>query len=190
MNFFTKKELIFFILIIICSVTIIFFIEKNYEIYFDKSKIDFVDFECDSKINIYFCPQDFCSTRMISEINSAQDTILVAIYSFTHSEIADALINAKQRGVKIIIVMDYLQSTSKHSLHLLLEKNDIPVFIKKDLGSMHNKFMVIDGIKVFTGSFNYSLNADTKNDENLLLILDDCIAKKFVLKFNSLSNTN
>ncbi|MCU6361259.1 phospholipase D-like domain-containing protein, partial [Enterobacter quasiroggenkampii] len=35
---------------------------------------------------------------------------------------------------------------------------------------MHNKFMVVDGDTVQTGSFNYSASAVSRNAENVLLI--------------------
>ncbi|MGU3625114.1 phospholipase D-like domain-containing protein [Raoultella ornithinolytica] len=37
---------------------------------------------------------------------------------------------------------------------------------------MHNKFMVIDGKNVQTGSFNYTASAVSRNAENVLLIED------------------
>ena len=53
-------------------------------------------------------------------------------------------------------------------------------------GLMHNKFAVIDGRTVLTGSFNWTITADTKNDENLLVITDKELAQKYVKQFNRL----
>ena len=64
---------------------------------------------------VYFCPEDNCSVQLISEINSAQFTIDVAIYSFTHDEISRALLRAKNRGVMIRVLFDYGQSNSQYS---------------------------------------------------------------------------
>ena len=49
---------------------------------------------------------------------------------------------------------------------------------------MHNKFAVIDAKLVATGSFNYSQNADTKNEENLVFINDSVIASEFKNDFD------
>ena len=37
-------------------------------------------------------------------------------------------------------------------------------------GKAHNKVMIIDGQTVITGSYNFTLTADEKNAENLLVI--------------------
>ncbi|MDD3084245.1 MAG: phospholipase D-like domain-containing protein [Candidatus ainarchaeum sp.] len=186
MNFFTKKEAIFFITILIISFLIIFFF-TNYNssfLSFEKGYLSTNTYVSD--LEIFFCPEDYCSSHLISEINFAEKSIYVAIYSFTHYDIANALISAKKRGLDVKIIIDFLQSTSKYSLHNMLEEQGILIFIKKDSGVMHNKFAIIDEKKVFTGSFNYSLNADTKNDETLILIKNKIIASKFFSKFNKL----
>ncbi len=182
MNFFSKRELVLFVVVLFVSFFFLLFFENPNIFCPDKSAfvINYNNWE------VYFCPEDFCSSQLISKINLAEDSIFVAIYSFTHKDIADALILAKKRGVDVIVVMDFLQSTSQHSVHNLLIENSVPVFIKRDSGVMHNKFMIIDNSSVFTGSFNYSLNADRRNDENLVFIFDKELAKKFVLKFNNL----
>jgi phospholipase D len=180
MNFFSKKELFLFSFVIIIVFLLLFFFKSycvvNVEPIFYK----------DYSIDVFFCPDDFCSSVIISEINSAQESIFIAIYSFTHDGIADSLISAKARGVDVRIVFDFLQSTSSYSKYSFLEENNINVFIKKDSGVMHNKFAIIDGKKVLTGSFNYSFNADNKNDENIVLINDKDVAIKFLKKFNDL----
>ena len=51
---------------------------------------------------------------------------------------------------------------------------------------MHHKVFVIDNQSVVTGSFNPTLSADTKNDENLLIMHDEKIAKAFLGEFYSL----
>jgi phosphatidylserine/phosphatidylglycerophosphate/cardiolipin synthase-like enzyme len=51
---------------------------------------------------------------------------------------------------------------------------------------MHHKFVVIDFDKptarVYTGSYNFSVAADTKNGENLLVICDRRIAVSYVVE--------
>jgi phosphatidylserine/phosphatidylglycerophosphate/cardiolipin synthase-like enzyme len=51
---------------------------------------------------------------------------------------------------------------------------------------MHNKFMVIDGKVVLTGSYNYSKQADTQNDENLIVIEDGKVARAYEDEFNEM----
>lgn len=177
--FFDKDNLFFLLLFIFFSFFVIFFFNNC----FVEEKIFL---EEDYSLKVFFCPEDFCSNRLIQGIDSANESVFVAIYSFTHKDIANSLISAKNRGVEVIVVLDFLQSTSTHSVLSFLEENNVPVFIKKGSGAMHNKFSIIDGEKVFTGSFNYSLNADLRNDENLIFIQNKEIASKFLKKFNFL----
>jgi phospholipase D len=187
MIFFNKKELVYFLLVISVAFVIILFFENCYSNCYinDSNGVDNFGLT-EEKISVFFCPEDFCSARLISEIDKAEESVFVAIYSFTHEDIANSLISAKNKGIKVVVVKDFLQSTSKHSVDSLLAENNIPVFIKRGAGTMHNKFLIIDNKVVFTGSFNYSLNADFRNDENLVFISDEKIALQFVEKFDEL----
>lgn len=139
-----------------------------------------------TKIDAYFCPQDNCADKLISKINSANKSLYIAIYSFTHDGIADAVVKAKQRGVDVKVIFDYDQSKIKESDDELLISAGIPVAYKTGAGYMHNKFSVIDGNIVATGSFNYSSNADTKNEENLVFIDSPDLAQKFTADFDGI----
>jgi phosphatidylserine/phosphatidylglycerophosphate/cardiolipin synthase-like enzyme len=48
---------------------------------------------------------------------------------------------------------------------------------------MHHKFMVIDGYIVVTGSYNWSTAAETRNDENIVVMFDRDVAQRFVQEF-------
>ena len=65
---------------------------------------------------------------------------------------------------------------------------DFGVNAKKDAGKykMHHKVFIIDNKTVATGSFNPSLSADERNDENILIIHDKRIASAFLKEFDSL----
>lgn len=139
-----------------------------------------------NQIDTYFCPEDECATKLISQIDSSKSSIYVAIYSFTHDEISDALIRAHQRGVEVKVVFDYDQSKNDYSDDEKLSQAGIAIKRRDGSGYMHNKFAVIDGNVVATGSFNYSENANTKNDENLLIIFSSDLAERFLNEFNEL----
>ena len=53
-------------------------------------------------------------------------------------------------------------------------------------GTMHNKFCVIDNQKVITGSYNWSVNAENKNDENAAVMYDDERASDYSVEFRNL----
>jgi len=123
-------------------------------------------------IRVYFSPNGGCTDAILSQINQAKTEILIQAYSFTSKPIARALVQAKKRGVKIIAVLDKSNRTRKYSAATFLKNMEIPVFIDDKHAIAHNKIMIIDNRVVITGSFNFSMAAETKNAENLL-ILDD-----------------
>jgi phosphatidylserine/phosphatidylglycerophosphate/cardiolipin synthase-like enzyme len=50
-------------------------------------------------------------------------------------------------------------------------------------GQMHHKVMIIDGSIVVLGSYNFTKSAETRNDENLIVIYNREIAAQFMAEF-------
>lgn len=74
------------------------------------------------------------------------------------------------RGVKVRIVADWKASHDRFSQIAVLKAAGIPVRLDGVYAIMHNKFMVIDGNLLETGSFNYTTAADKHNAENALVL--------------------
>ena len=53
---------------------------------------------------------------------------------------------------------------------------------------MHNKIMIVDGVVVLTGSFNWSANAENRNDENLIVIKSVEVASLYEEEFRKVWN--
>ncbi len=116
---------------------------------------------------------------MTDTIAQARSEILVQAYSFTSEPIAQALLAAHQRGVKVEAILDKSQRTEDDSRAKLLLDNGISVQIDSAHAIAHNKVMVIDDETVITGSFNFSKSAEERNAENLLVIKDRALAEKY-----------
>jgi phosphatidylserine/phosphatidylglycerophosphate/cardiolipin synthase-like enzyme len=123
-------------------------------------------------IRVYFSPNGGCTDAILSQINQAKTEILLQAYSFTSKPIAQGLIRAQKRGVRISAVLDKSNRSQKYSAATFLKNKEIPVFIDDKHAIAHNKIMIIDNRVVITGSFNFTAAAENKNAENLL-ILDD-----------------
>lgn len=136
-------------------------------------------------VKAYFCPEDDCSGALIRLFDRANESIDVAVYSFTHADIADALVRAKERGVRVRVILESEQLTS-YSQYGKLKEAGIDVKIDKNEYLMHNKFAVIDVSIVATGSFNYTVAADKRNDENLVIIVDRSAAEKYEGEFEEM----
>lgn len=91
-------------------------------------------------------------------------------YAFTSKPIANALIHAKNNGIDIHILSDKSQTTQKYSQVPRLVTKGINVQIDHTTGLAHNKIMIIDDHTVFTGSYDFTNAANTRNAENLLRI--------------------
>jgi len=141
-----------------------------------------------------FSPERKCSSYILSEIEKAQKEILAALYAFTHQDVADALIKARRRGVQVNVLLDsefdrgnesskgkYLERAGIEVRRISGEKR-VPV--EKDSGLMHQKFAVIDGRVLLSGSYNWTLSADRSNHENLLLFHDaEPLAREYRQEF-------
>ena len=115
-----------------------------------------------------FSPRQGATELVVHTIDKAQQSIRVAAYSFTSHPIADALVEAQQRGVDVEVVLD--KSQRKRSLAGFLKESGVPVRINSNYAIMHNKFMIIDGKTLELGSFNYTRSAEEKNAENVLVL--------------------
>ena len=121
----------------------------------------------DGTPDIYFCPADGCADRVIEHIDQAGQTVVAAVFTFTHMGIAEALARAVQeRGVKAWVVVERSQLDSGLAAYLTARGVGFRIDTNPEL--MHHKFIVIDERTVGTGSFNYTQQADTQNNENLL----------------------
>jgi phosphatidylserine/phosphatidylglycerophosphate/cardiolipin synthase-like enzyme len=123
-------------------------------------------------IRAYFSPDGGCTDAILQQLNQAKREILLQAYSFTSKPIAQALLAAQKRGVKIIAVLDKSNWTQKYSAATFLDNVEIPVYIDDKHAIAHNKVMIIDNRVVITGSFNFTRSAETRNAENLLIIED------------------
>ena len=135
------------------------------------------------KIHVCFTPEQNCTSRIIRTINQAKEQILVQAYSFTSKPIAKALIKAKKRGVQVKIILDKSQCKARNSSLRLFVKNNIPVWIDSAPAIAHNKILIVDN-RIYTGSFNFTNAAQYKNTENLVLIEDNEILKRYIQNWN------
>jgi len=135
-----------------------------------------------------------CEKLLVREINRAEKEIVVAIYNITRKGINAALVHAAKRGVKVRLKYDensHHESKGMAGAIKYLQNNGIdctPVKMSKESGLMHDKFTVIDGKRVLTGSFNYTSAASTLNYENIVLIESEDVAKNFLAEFDKIKS--
>lgn len=140
-------------------------------------------------IENYFCPAHNCEEEVLSEINDAKNSILVLAFSFTSKPIAKKLVELNKSGINVKALFEKTRIAS-YSQYDYLNKSGILVYKDTNPYTMHEKVFVIDGKTVILGSYNPTAAANTKNDENILIIHDKDIANLFVEEFNQLNIEN
>jgi len=131
-------------------------------------------------IQVYFTPGGNPTGAIIETLDKAEQTVLVQAYGFTSEPIADALIQAHNRGVSVEVIVDKSHKTARRTSALSLKEAGIPVWIDTKHAIAHNKVMIIDESIVITGSFNFTRSAEERNAENLLIISNRRIAVEYV----------
>ncbi len=122
-----------------------------------------------STVTVGFSPGN-AQAVVVDTIDAARTSIRLAAYSFTSKPIAAALVAASKRGVDVKVVVDKSQRTERYTSATFLANMGIPVRVDARYSIMHNKFMVIDGTTVQTGSFNYTASAARRNAENVIVV--------------------
>jgi len=130
-------------------------------------------------IQVFFSPKGGCTDAVVANLNKATNSVLVQAYSFSSAPIAQAVVDAFKRGVKVTVILDKSQRTEKYSAADFLKNSGVPTYIDAKHAIAHNKIMVIDGHIVLTGSFNFTKAAEDNNAENLLVIDDSSLAGKY-----------
>jgi len=124
---------------------------------------------------VAFTPGDDIGALIVAAIDRAKQQILVQAYSFTHREIAEALIAAKKRGIDVQVIADHDQDARVATTQIgYLVERGVPLHLDAMHPAAHNKVMVIDAggadPAVITGSFNFTHAAQYRNAENLLIL--------------------
>ena len=66
-------------------------------------------------IDVYFSPNGGATHAIVQALASARQRVRVQAYSFTSAPIAKALVDARRRGVDVVVVLDSSQQTDRYS---------------------------------------------------------------------------
>ena len=133
------------------------------------------------RVAIYFSPDDGVQDAVVSLIQSAQESVRFMAFSFTSDEIGQAMLDRSAAGLPVSGVFDESQLRSNRgSEYDYLAAAGLDVRIDGSRYKLHHKVVIIDRRIVIAGSYNFSASAETRNDENLLVIYDREIAELFL----------
>ncbi len=132
-----------------------------------------------AEVEVYFSPYGGARDKIISEIDNAKKEVKMLAYIMTDKEIADALIRAKNRGLDVIIIIDPHLNNDKNNQAKKLNDAGVPTLIDYRHNVAHNKVIIVDDDKVLTGSYNYYVNSDTVNAENMAVLKSKSVNKTY-----------
>lgn len=121
---------------------------------------------------------------MAQAVGKARETIDVAMLNINLESFADALLRAQQRGVRVRLVME--SGSLDGDVPQRLKRGEIPIIGDRRESLMHNKFMIIDGYEVWTGSLNLTDTGAYDDDNNMVRIRSSQVAEDFTAEFNEM----
>ncbi len=137
-----------------------------------------------STVQVYFSPDDhFRDQHLIPLLQTAKQSVHFMAFAFTSTDITAILSDLKQQGVEIKGVVDTSQAGSASAQYDDLKEKKIDVLLDGNPYKLHHKVMIIDQRYVVTGSYNFSQSAETRNDENSVIIDDPSLAMQYEQEF-------
>lgn len=125
------------------------------------------------EFSVYFSPKDSAITNeLIPLIEGAKKYIYSPAFLITHKQMTQALIDAKNRGVDVKIILDATNTHEGASKLKILRQAGIQVKTENYAGKLHSKSLIIDDNYTVIGSMNFSRSGEGKNDENMVIIKD------------------
>ncbi|MCP4549910.1 MAG: T9SS type A sorting domain-containing protein [bacterium] len=137
------------------------------------------------------------SNQVVSMINSADYSVDACLYSFSLTNVRDALVAAHQRGCLVRLI---IEDDNSHTAADYCAGYGIPYITSTfggnhgspNYGIMHNKYVVIDGRNgdryddwIWTGSGNMSI-AGNDDVNNGVKIQDYCMAQAYTIEFDEM----
>lgn len=141
-----------------------------------------------SAAEVHFTPDGGIRRHLLDAIQKSRQRIDVAVYHITSTELARALVAAKDRGVRVRILTDQEKARARGPATRIFLAAGLSVrtlgVIEQSL--MHHKFAVFDNRVVATGSYNWTQTAERANYENLVLLDDPETVVRFTEEFQRL----
>ena len=154
-----------------------------------------------------YIPTDKYFDTALNEITQAKSSIFLVMYLISvfpnqpnsqPNRLLNALIEAKQRGVDVKVILDQNINFESESLddavltnknqqsYELLKKNNVAVFFDESQTFTHAKALVIDNKTVLLGSTNWSKSALTRNNETNVLVHSEALTLEIVNNLNQI----
>lgn len=121
--------------------------------------------------------------KILKALDEARATIDVSVAWFTNTTLQKKLLEKQKEGCKVRVMIDANYTNEKHGVDLSPFEHKA---VKSERnGIMHYKFCVIDNNITIHGSYNWTANAETKNNEEISVSKNDVdMASRYTKEFN------
>ena len=145
----------------------------------------------DTTVNLYLAPSPYIRDAAGEFISSATGTLDVCMYEINLPPLLVRLMNAHNRGVKVRLAVPPSAKPSPYEattfdLFKDLERHKVIRYSTPKSGLMHNKFMVADGRRIWTGSYNLTRNDTELNDNNAITFSNALLAANYTTEFEEI----
>ncbi|MGH9447550.1 MAG: phospholipase D-like domain-containing protein [Terriglobia bacterium] len=141
-------------------------------------------------VEVLFTRSGSIARRIEGLIRQATASIDCALYRLEHPALANALDEAAARGVAVRLVLDRGKLREGHSAIRLEEPGRAAVRISSGpyggKSKMHHKFAVVDGKIALSGSYNWTVESESGNFENLVILRAPAVVSAYCQEFESL----
>lgn len=121
---------------------------------------------------------------LVEDIARARRSVAVAAYELDLETVAHALVEAHNRGVEVRLVTDS-DNVDEYAVQRM-DRAGIPVVEDGRSAIMHNKFVILDGEVLWTGSWNLTENGTYRNNNNAVRIVSPLLAKNYLVEFEEM----
>lgn len=137
------------------------------------------------------CRPRCLDTRLVQFIDGATATLDVAVYDFDLAAVAEAMARASSRNVRVRMVTDSdtvanVKDQKVQGALRVVRGAGIPIVEDKRHAIMHDKFAVADGMRVLTGSWNFTEGDTYRLDNHQVILVDERIAANFAREFDEM----
>ena len=135
--------------------------------------------ECANSVEAVFSPG--LEGTLVSLLGSANESIDLELYQFSHQPLKDALAEAKGRGVRVRVILEpRLSGDDNVQSAAFLSSHGVDVrWASLAFANTHSKFVVVDGKVVEAGSPNWSYSAMFRNREAAVVVESGTVAEEF-----------
>ena len=142
------------------------------------------------RVEVYMSPTDGVTSKISKRITAAKESLYFCILAYTRDDIASAM-RGRFNNIPGFHLRGIFDKSMDPNVSVYPDMIDwkVDVYLDNENGTLHHKYMVIDGFNtagtpvVITGSHNWSTAAETRNNENTIIIYDSLIANQFVQEF-------